>query len=200
MSLAIVVLLSGHGSNFQAIIDAVQHGLDVQIKAVVSNNSQAYGLERAKKAGIPAHAIDHKQFATRSDFEAALARQIDIYHPDVIVLAGFMRKFTPPFVARYKGKMINIHPSLLPKYPGLNTHERVLQAGETVHGVTIHYVTADVDCGPIIAQADLTIEPGETIESLKKRIHTLEHQLYPQVLSWMAQGLVSLDDCDQTQN
>ncbi|MBS0351587.1 MAG: phosphoribosylglycinamide formyltransferase [Proteobacteria bacterium] len=191
MSLATVVLVSGNGSNLQAIIDAVQQGLDVQIRSVISNNPHAFGLERAKKAGIPAHAIDHKQFATRSDFEAALSKQIDIYHPDIIVLAGFMRQLTPPFVARYQGKMINVHPSLLPKYPGLNTHERVLQAGEIIHGVTIHYVTEDIDCGPIIAQANLTIGPGETIESLKKRIHTLEHDLYPKVLSWLAQGHIS---------
>lgn len=190
MSLAIVVLISGNGSNLQAIIDAIGKGLDVKIRAVISNRPEAFGLQRAAQAGIPTYVIDYTHY-NRRDFEAALREKINVHTPDLIILAGFMRKLTADFVHLYSGRLINIHPSLLPKYPGLNTHHRVLSAGETRHGVTIHYVTAEVDAGPLICQAALNVEPGETEKNLEQRIHALEHRLYPQVLSWFAEGIIA---------
>ena len=189
MTLATVVLISGNGSNLQAIIDAIAKGLAVEIRAVISNRPEAFGLQRAAQVGIPTHVIDHTQ-GSRHDFETALSEKINTYAPDLIVLAGFMRRLTPDFVRLYSGRMINIHPSLLPKYPGLHTHRRVLSAGENRHGVTIHYVTDEVDAGPLICQAALNVPPGETEENLEQRIHALEHRLYPQVLSWFAEGLL----------
>lgn len=186
MSLPIVVLISGNGSNLQAIIDAQGQGLDVNICAVISNRPDAFGLGRAKQAGIPAHLIDHTQFSNRAAFETELRAKIDAYQPRLVVLAGFMRRLTPSFVQHYARRMINIHPSLLPKYPGLNTHQRILAAGDTLHGITIHYVTAEVDAGPVICQASLWVQPEDTADSLAQRIHALEHRLYPQVLSWFA--------------
>lgn len=186
--LPIVVLISGNGSNLQAIIAAIQQGLPVKICAVISNRSDAFGLERAKQAGIPAHAISHREFHNRRAFEAALQEKIDEYQPKIVVLAGFMRRLTAEFVAHYVGRMINIHPSLLPKYPGLDTHRQVLNAKDTEHGVSIHYVTAEVDKGPLICQASLPVHANDTEERLTQRIHDLEHQLYPQVLGWLAAG------------
>lgn len=190
--LPIVVLISGNGSNLQAIIDAAAQGLAVDIRAVISNCPDAFGLQRAKQAGIPAHAIAHDQFSNRRAFEQELQTQIDYYHPELVVLAGFMRRLTPEFVQHYAGRMINIHPSLLPKYPGLHTHQRVLQAGDTQHGVSIHFVTDEVDGGPLICQSKLTVLPNDTAESLQQRIHQLEHHLYPQVLAWFADRRVHL--------
>ncbi len=186
MTLAIVVLISGNGSNLQAIIDAIHQGLDVEIRAVISNRAGAFGLERAKRAGIPARIIDHTQFSHRAAFETALRVQIDAYTPQLVVLAGFMRRLTANFVEHYSQCMINIHPSLLPKYPGLATHQRVLTARDTIHGVTVHYVTAEVDSGPIICQASITVEPDDTAATLEQRIHALEHKLYPQALAKLA--------------
>ena len=197
MSLPIVILISGNGSNLQAIIDAIDQGLDVEIRAVISNRPNAFGLERAKRAHLHTHLINHRQFSNRADFETALQTQIDHYQPSLIVLAGFMRRLSAEFVQHYAGRMINIHPSLLPKYPGLNTHRRVLTNQELTHGVTIHYVTADIDAGPIICQSQLTIDPGETEQSLQTRIHQLEHRLYPQVLAWIAAGRLQLTDQGQ---
>lgn len=197
MSFPIVVLISGNGSNLQAMIDATSQGLDVDIRAVISNRADAFGLERAKRANIPAHVIDHQQFARRSQFETALRTQIDAYQPQLIALAGFMRRLSAEFVQHYAGKIINIHPSLLPKYPGLDTHRRVLQAQETVHGVTVHYVTAEIDAGPIICQQRLTVNSDDTEISLQQRIHQLEHQLYPQVLVWIAAGRLHLSPSGQ---
>lgn len=197
MSFPIVVLISGNGSNLQAMIDAISQGLDIDIRAVISNHAGAFGLERAKRANIPTHVIDHQQFAHRAEFETALCTQIDAYQPQLLALAGFMRRLSAKFVQHYAGRIINIHPSLLPKYPGLDTHRRVLQAQETVHGVTIHYVTAEVDAGPIICQQRLTIYPDDTEISLQQRIHQLEHQLYPQVLAWIAAGRLQLTPSGQ---
>lgn len=190
--LPIVVLISGNGSNLQAIMDAVNQGLAVEIRAVISNRGEAYGLERAQQAGIPNHTIPHDQFSNRTDFEAALTQQIDQYHPHLVVLAGFMRKLTPGFVAHYAGRMINIHPSLLPKYPGLHTHRQVLNAQDPYHGVSIHYVTDEIDGGPLICQVRLEVQSNDTEESLRQRIHALEHRLYPQVLEWIAAGRLQL--------
>lgn len=173
----IVVLISGNGSNLQAIIDA-----GIPIAAVISNRSDAFGLTRAKQASLPTYVINHKEHPTREDFDHALIQQIDAFHPDLVVLAGFMRILTSHFVQHYHGRLINIHPSLLPKYKGLHTHQRVLAEKETEHGISVHYVTAELDGGPIIAQAKLTILPDDTEESLAARTHQLEHELYPRVI------------------
>ncbi len=184
MTLPIVVLISGNGSNLQAIIDASRKDLAVEIRAVISSRSDVKGLQRAEQAGIPAHVIKN---------EIGLVELIDSYSPQILVLAGYMRRLSPKFVQHYAGRIINIHPSLLPKYPGLDTHKRVLQAREEQHGVTIHFVTEEVDAGPIICQAQLNIDAQDTEETLKTRIHALEHQLYPQVLSWLAAGRLKLN-------
>ena len=184
--LPIVTLISGNGSNLQAIIDALAQGLAVEIRAVISNCEGAYGLERAKKYHIPREVIPHHSFSKRSSFEQILQKTIDKYQPKLIVLAGFMRKLSEDFVNHYEGRILNIHPALLPKYPGLDTHARVLAAGDREHGVSVHYVTKTVDGGPIICQAKLLVLPDDTSESLQARIHTLEHILYPKVLAWIA--------------
>lgn len=193
--LPIVVLISGNGSNLQAIIEATRINLAVEIRAVISNRKDAYGIERAKQAGIPTHIIPHGDYPSRTEFETALQKMIDYhYRPGlIIVLAGFMRKLGEDFVARYQGRMINIHPSLLPKYAGLNaTHERVLATGDLEHGVSIHYVTKDVDGGPLICQSSLLVTKGDTPRTLSQRIHTIEHILYPKALSWFAAGRLTL--------
>ncbi len=190
--LPIVVLISGLGSNLQAIIDATHHGLPVEIRAVISNRSDAYGLERAQQNGIPSYALAHSRFPDRQAFEAELRKLIDQYQPQLVVLAGFMRKLTPDFVKQYPGRIINIHPSLLPKYPGLHTHRQVLENRDALHGVTIHYVTEEIDAGPIIIQKSLPVGPNDTEETLRQRIHVLEHQLYPEVLAWFAEGKIKL--------
>jgi len=190
--ITVVVLISGNGSNLQAMIDAVKNGLAINIAAVISNQPDAYGLQRASDAGIPAHVIDHRQFDSRDDFDTALQEQIDTYQPNLIVLAGFMRRLGSEFVAHYPGRMINIHPSLLPKYPGLDTHKRALEAGDRQHGASIHFVTDDLDAGPIIDQATLDIKADDTEETLKSRVQALEHQLYPEVLGWFAENRITL--------
>lgn len=188
---SIVVLISGNGSNLQAIIDAIHNNnLPIEINVVISNEAAAYGLTRAHNAKIPTHIIPHKNFATRDDFDNALRLQIDQYHPDLLVLAGFMRRLGSNFIAHYQNRMINIHPSLLPKYRGLHTHQKALAAGDTLHGVTIHFVTDDLDGGPIIAQATVPIEKNDSEESLKHRVQMIEHKLYPTIIDWFAQGRI----------
>lgn len=191
--LPIVTLISGNGSNLQAIIDALEQGLAVEIRAVISNREDAYGLERAKKYHIPREVIPHHNFSKHSSFERILQKTIDKYQPELIVLAGFMRKLSGNFVLHYEGRMLNIHPALLPKYPGLDTHARVLAAGDREHGVSVHYVTKTVDGGPIICQAKLLVLPDDTSESLRARVHALEHIIYPKVLSWIAARSLSLE-------
>ena len=188
----ILILISGNGSNLQAIIEATRIGLAVEICSVISNRRDAYGIEHAKQARIPTHIIPHADYPSHTELETALQKMIDHYHPKLIVLAGFMHKLSKNFVAHYQRRMINIHPSLLPKYAGLNTHERVLAAGDREHGVSIHYVTKDVDGGPLICQASLLVKKRDTQKTLSQRIHTLEHILYPQVLSWFAAGRLTL--------
>jgi phosphoribosylglycinamide formyltransferase 1 len=178
----IVTLISGNGSNLQAIIDAIADGLPVTISAVISNRPSAFGLTRASNAGIPAITIDHTTYASREAFDLKLQQTIDAYNPDYIVLAGFMRLLSADFVRHFKGKILNIHPSLLPKYPGLNTHQRAIDAGDTQHGATVHYVTEDLDAGPIIDQARCHIEKTDTADILQKKVHAIEHALYPDVL------------------
>lgn len=187
----IVVLISGSGSNLQAIIDHVESGeIPARIGAVISNRPNATGLERAKKAGIPAISLDHTKYEQRELFDAKLIRTIDEYQPDLIVLAGFMRILTPDFVRRYEGKLLNIHPSLLPKYPGLNTHQRAIEANDSNHGVTTHFVTADLDSGPNIIQATVPILPQDTADSLAARVQQQEHVIYPITVKWFVQGRI----------
>lgn len=191
----IVVLISGNGSNLQAIIDSVKSGaIKGQISAVISNRPSAFGLERAEKAGIPAITVDHTEFSSRTDFEQALSQTIDQYQPDVLVLAGFMRILSSEFVQHYLGKMLNIHPSLLPKYPGLNTHRRVLENGDKEHGTSVHFVTAELDGGPIIAQRSIHVTADDTEETLQQQIQQQEHKLYPEVVGWLCNGRVQFKD------
>lgn len=188
-----VILISGSGSNLQAIIDAVaSENLPLNIACVISNVPDAFGLERAKQAEIPTQVIDHKAFQVREIFDAELIRTIDNYSPEIVVLAGFMRILSKDFVNRYLGRLINIHPSLLPKYPGLNTHKRAIDSGDSVHGVTVHYVIPELDAGPNIIQAKVEIRAGDNAETLAKRVQEQEHVIYPIAIKWMAEGRLAL--------
>lgn len=185
----VVVLISGSGSNLQALIDGWKSGdLPIDLVAVISNRPDVLGLERATKADIPALVLDHKGFADREAFDRALMEKIDSFTPDLIVLAGFMRILTPEFTQHYTGKMLNIHPSLLPKYQGLHTHQRALEAGEKYHGVTVHFVTAELDGGPAVIQASVPILNGDDATTLAKRVQRQEHVIYPLAVKWFALG------------
>jgi len=184
----IVVLISGNGSNLQAIIDACESApFLAKVSAVFSNKADAYGLERAKQSGIDAHFVDPKGFQDRAEFDSALMKQIDQYQPDILVLAGYMRILSAEFVHHYLGRMINVHPSLLPKYPGLNTHLKALQSGDNEHGTSVHFVTEELDGGPVILQAKVPVFSDDTPELLQARVQTQEHQIYPLVVKWLAQ-------------
>jgi phosphoribosylglycinamide formyltransferase-1 len=176
-----VILISGRGSNMRSIVEA-RTGLAV--KAVISNRPQAAGLQWAQAQGIPTHVVDHKAFAGRDAFDAALAESIDRAAPDLILLAGFMRIFGAAFIARYPRRILNIHPSLLPSFPGLHTHRQALQAGVKLHGCTVHVVTASLDAGPVVIQAAVPVLAGDTEESLAARVLAAEHRIYPQALRW----------------
>lgn len=190
----VCVLISGNGSNLQALIDAcAQNDIAADIVQVISNRAQAYGLQRAEQAHIPTAVLDHKAFADRAAFDQALADLIEQCQPDWIVLAGFMRILTPEFVQRFLGKLINIHPSLLPRHPGLNTHARAIAACDAEHGATVHFVTPTVDAGPAIIQGVLEINPNESIETLQARVHQLEHQIYPIALAALVAGDVRFE-------
>lgn len=192
-TLPTVVLISGKGSNLQAIIQAInQQSLPLDIRAVISNRPHAAGLKHAQQAGIPTHILDHDLFTDRPSFDQALRKLIDGYNPGLIALAGFMRILSAEFVTHYAGKMLNIHPSLLPAFSGLNTHQRALDAGVTKHGASVHFVTGDVDGGPVIIQACVPVLPDDTIEDLAARVLEQEHILYPQVLRWFAEGRLRL--------
>ena len=185
----VVVLISGSGSNLQALIDAQESGaLPIKICAVISNKDNVKGLERAHNHNIPAFVIDHKGFTSREAFDARLQEIIDAQGPDLVVLAGFMRILTPSFTQHYLGRMLNIHPSLLPKYQGLHTHQRAIDAGETEHGVSVHYVTPELDGGPVALQARVTMDEAETPETLAKKIQAKEHIIYPLAVPWFAEG------------
>lgn len=188
----VVVLISGNGSNLQALIDYPQ--THYVISQVISNRSDAYGLQRAELAGISTAVLDHKQFATRESFDEALIRLIDARQPDLVVLAGFMRILSSGFVQHYAGRLLNIHPSLLPLYKGTNTHQRVLDAGDRVHGVSVHFVTEELDGGPVVAQAIIPVFEGDSKETLAQRVATQEHRLYPEVVSWFAAGRLRMID------
>lgn len=190
---SIVVLVSGSGSNLQAIIDASLHAdSGYRVSAVISNKTDAYGLKRAENHGIPSHVIEHKSFDSREAFDQSLIQAIDQYQPKLVVLAGFMRILTPVFVTRYSGFLLNIHPSLLPKYQGLNTHQRALDAGDKRHGVSIHFVTEELDGGPVIMQSCVDINEQDNAESLQKKIHTREHLIYPLTIKWFCEQRVYL--------
>ncbi|MBU2966305.1 phosphoribosylglycinamide formyltransferase [Amphritea sp. 2_MG-2023] len=190
---SIVVLISGSGSNLQAIIDAIASGqVAGRIAAVLSNKAEAFGLERAKTAGIPQIIINHKDYDSREDFDLAMIEAIDTYAPDLIVLAGFMRILTAEFVRHYQGRMLNIHPSLLPKYKGLHTHQRALDAGDAQHGCTVHFVTEELDGGPLAIQAPLNIHATDNADSLQLRVHRAEHDIYPLAVEWFCADRLSL--------
>lgn len=191
----VVILISGRGSNLQAIVDAVRAGqLPVELRAVISNNPDAAGLKPARAAGVHTEVVDHRAYPTRAAFEQALAQAIDRHAPKLVALAGFMRILGRDFIERYHGRLINIHPSLLPKYPGLGTHARVLAAGETRHGASVHFVIPDVDAGPVILQAAVPVLPNDTAETLAKRVLQEEHRIYPLAIRWFAEGRLALRD------
>ena len=190
-----VVLISGSGSNLQAFIDSAASGiLPVDISLVISNKADAYGLTRAAKAEIDTAVIDHTAYGSRVEFDTALMERIDQEQPDIVILAGFMRILTADFVNHYRNRLVNIHPSLLPKYPGTNTHQRAMDAGDEWHGVSIHFVVPEVDAGPIILQGRLAIKEHDTAETLQQRIHQIEHRLYPQAVHWFAEGRLSIEN------
>ncbi len=189
----VVVLISGNGSNLQALIDASQQS-PFQITAVISNKADAYGLQRAKAAAIPSHVIDHTLFNSRESFDSALAEAIEQYQPKLVVLAGFMRILSEQFVNHFTGRLINIHPSLLPKYPGMNTHQRALDEGDVIHGASVHFVTEELDGGPVIAHAAVPIEPNDDVETLRRRVASEEHKLYPAVVHLIATGRAALHE------
>lgn len=195
--LSVVVLISGSGSNLQAMIDSAAEGhLPIRIAAVIANEADAFGLERARRAGIEARVLSHRDFPDRETFDAALLTLVDSFQPGLVVLAGFMRILTPGFVTHYRGRLLNIHPSLLPKYRGLHTHERALAAGEREHGATVHFVTAELDGGPAVLQARVPVANEDDSASLAARVLTQEHRIYPQVVRWFAQGRLMLGDDD----
>ncbi|WP_342243192.1 phosphoribosylglycinamide formyltransferase [Pseudomonas sp. OTU5201] len=189
----VVVLISGSGSNLQALIDSIT-GDDhpARIRAVISNRADAYGLERARNAGIDTLVLDHKAYADREAFDGALIEAIDAFSPQLVVLAGFMRILTPGFVRHYQGRLLNIHPSLLPKYKGLHTHQRALEAGDAEHGCSVHFVTEELDGGPLVVQALIPVESNDTPESLAQRVHVQEHRIYPLAMRWFAEGRLRL--------
>lgn len=189
------ILISGGGSNLQSFIDHVASGrLDMEIAIVVSNRADAYGLQRANNAGIPALCIEHGLFDDRESFDRAIAATLDEKRIDLLILAGFMRILSPWFVAHYTGKILNIHPALLPAYPGLNTHQRVIDAGDQWHGSTVHFVTEKLDGGPLVLQGRLTIDPDENAQQLAARVQALEHQIYPEAAALIANGNVEFRD------
>lgn len=191
----IVVLISGTGSNLQSLIDARDGGtLNVAIRRVISNRPRAPGLARAERAGIRTEGLDHQRFDTREAFDAALTKSIEAARPELVVLAGFMRILTDDFVDRFQGRMINLHPSLLPAYRGLHTYERCLADGVSEHGTSVHFVTRELDGGPVIAQAHVAVRDGDTPDSLRERVQAREHVLLPEVLRWFANGRVTLEN------
>lgn len=194
MTCKVVVLISGSGSNLQALIDSLQADSPAQISAVISNRADAFGLQRAAKAGIATQVLDHKAYADREAFDAALIEAIDAYQADLVILAGFMRILTPGFVTHYTGRLLNIHPSLLPKYKGLHTHQRALEAGDAEHGCSVHFVTEELDGGPLVVQAVVPVMADDTPETLAERVHAAEHQIYPLAMHWFAQGRLQLNE------
>lgn len=192
--LPIAVLISGGGTNLQALIDAcAKDDFPAEITCVISNRAEAFGLERAKKAGIPTHVVNHKDYAAREDFDAALTERLEQSGAELVCLAGFMRLLTPGFVRRWHNRLINIHPSLLPKFKGLDTHRRAIEAGEKTAGCTVHFVREEMDVGPIIRQAEVPVHPSDTPETLAARVLEQEHRIYPAVVRGLAEGTIRIN-------
>ena len=187
--MSVVVLISGRGSNLQAILRA-----GVAVSAAISNEAGARGLEIAAQHGVPTRVVDHRGFASRERFDAALGDEVDRFAPKLVALAGFMRILTPGFVERFAGRLVNIHPSLLPAFPGLDTHERALAAGVKVHGCTVHFVTANLDHGPIIVQAAVPVRPGDTADTLAARVLRQEHEVYPRAIRWFLEDRLVIEN------
>ncbi len=192
-SCRVLVLISGNGSNLQALIDKREEG-GYQICGVISNKADAFGLQRARNAGIPTRVIDHREFASREAFDLRLMAEIDQFAPSLVVLAGFMRILSEGFVRHYAGRILNIHPSLLPAYRGTHTHERVLEAGETEHGVSVHFVTEELDGGPVVLQAVVPVAADDTRDTLAARVFVQEHRVYPKAVGWFAAGRLQMTD------
>jgi len=196
----VVVLLSGTGSNLQALIDSIKafapdaEAHPTRISAVISNRADALGLQRARDAGIATRVLEHTGFEGREAFDAALMALIDSFDADLVVLAGFMRILSPAFVRHYQGRLLNIHPSLLPKYKGLHTHQRALAAGDAEHGCSVHFVTEELDGGPLVVQAVVPVAAHDTPQTLAQRVHAQEHQIYPLAVRWFAEGRLCLDE------
>ena len=192
--LPLVVLVSGHGSNLQAILDRVAAGgLLVDVRTVLSDRPEAEALRRAEAAGVLIETVTPAEYPDKAAYDDALLRAVDRHAPELVVLAGFMRILGPGFVRRHLGRMLNIHPSLLPKHRGLHTHRRALEAGDTVHGCSVHFVTQELDGGPVIAQAEVPVLPGDDEAALRSRVQDREHRLYPEVIGWYAAGRLRLD-------
>jgi len=195
MACRTAILVSGSGTNLQAFIDAVEAGsLELDLCVVFSNKPNAFGLERAEKAGIPTACIQHGDFPDRESFDRAVIAELDRWDPELLILAGFMRILSPAFVSHYEGKILNIHPALLPKYPGLNTHQRVLDASDEWHGSTVHFVTEELDGGPRILQGRLPVDPEESADELQHRVQAIEHQIYPEAAGLVGSGRVVFKD------
>lgn len=189
----LAILISGRGTNLQAFIDAcARNEIAARISLVISNNPAAAGLQRAQHAGLATRCIDHREFATREAFDAALLEALRASSIDLVVLAGFMRILTPVLIEPFLGRLLNIHPSLLPKYPGLHTHQRALDAGDAEAGATVHFVTPELDGGPPVLHASAPILPGDTAETLAERVASLEHRIYPMAVRWYLQGRLKL--------
>lgn len=192
---SLVVLVSGSGSNLQALIDAIESGeISARITAVISNVPDVFALQRAKQANIPAVVLDHTRYESRAAFDTALQQCIAVYQPDLVVLAGFMRLLTPEFVQSFQGKMLNIHPSLLPKFRGLHTHQRALDTGEEEHGASVHFVTPDLDSGPVVIQGVVPVLKGDTSDTLAQRVLQVEHVIYPRAIGWFVTGRLGMRD------
>lgn len=192
-ALPVVVLISGGGTNLQAIIDRAGTELPIEIRAVVSNRPGVFGLTRAERAGIETRVLDHTGFPDRKGYDRALIELIDGFAPGLVVLAGFMRILSPGFVRHYAGRLLNIHPSLLPRHRGLHTHQRALDAGDELHGATVHFVTEELDGGPLILQAQVLVQAGDDAQRLAERVLGREHQIYPLAIRWFAEGRLRLD-------
>jgi len=191
---SLVVLISGGGSNLQAVIDAIKNGqLDAEIKAVISNQADAFGLERAKKANIETHIIDHREYPDRESFDQAVIQIIDPLKPELVILAGFMRILSDTFIDHYQHRLINIHPSLLPKYKGLNTHQLAIDNHDTVHGASVHYVSHELDSGPVVIQAEVPVLATDDAQSLAARILKEEHKIFPMAIKMHVEGHISFD-------
>ena len=189
------ILISGSGTNLQAFIDRVAvRELELDLCVVFSNKPDAYGLQRAEKAGIPTSCVEHGEYPDRESFDRAVIERLEPFKPELLILAGFMRILSPGFVRHYEGRILNIHPALLPKYPGLNTHQRVLDAGDEWHGSTVHFVTEELDGGPCILQGRLRVDPAETADELQHRVQTIEHQIYPEAAGLVGSGRVRFRD------